>query len=57
MTGPLLDARGLSKAFTSGRGAGRRSVRAVADVDLAIEAGERDYRKPKPGTTIPPTEG
>jgi oligopeptide/dipeptide ABC transporter ATP-binding protein len=40
MTVPLLDARGLGKVFTSGRGAGRRSVRAVADVDLAIEAGE-----------------
>jgi oligopeptide/dipeptide ABC transporter ATP-binding protein len=40
MTGPLLDARGLSKAFVTGRGAARRTVQAVADVDLAIEEGE-----------------
>jgi oligopeptide/dipeptide ABC transporter ATP-binding protein len=40
MTGPLLDARGLSKAFVTGRGAARRTVQAVAVVDLAIEEGE-----------------
>ena len=26
-------------------------------LDLAIEAGERDYRKPKPATPNPPTQG
>ncbi len=30
MSGPLLDARGLGKAFTTGRGATRRTVQAVA---------------------------
>jgi oligopeptide transport system ATP-binding protein len=40
MAGPLLDARGLIKAFSSGRGDSRRTVRAVTDVDVAIEAGE-----------------
>jgi peptide/nickel transport system ATP-binding protein len=37
---PLLDARGLCKTFASGRGSSRREVRAVQDVDLAIEAGQ-----------------
>ena len=36
----LLDARGLSKTFSSGRGRGRREVKAVQDVDLAIERGQ-----------------
>ena len=36
----LLDARGLRKTFASGRGAGRRVVHAVQDVDLAIERGQ-----------------
>jgi len=40
MPDPLLDARGLSKTFSSGRGAGRREVRAVQDVSLAIEPGQ-----------------
>jgi ABC-type glutathione transport system ATPase component len=40
MVDPLLDARGLSKTFASGRGDGRREIRAVRDVDLAIAAGE-----------------
>jgi oligopeptide transport system ATP-binding protein len=40
MSGPLLDARGLSKAFMTGRGTTRRTVQAVAEVDLAIGAGE-----------------
>jgi oligopeptide transport system ATP-binding protein len=40
MAEPLLDARGLSKRFTSGRGAARHTVQAVADVDLVIDAGE-----------------
>jgi oligopeptide/dipeptide ABC transporter ATP-binding protein len=40
MAQALLDARGLSKTFSTGRGAGRRSVRAVQDVDLAIDIGE-----------------
>ncbi len=40
MAGPLLDARGLRKSFSSGRGGGRRTVHAVADVDIAIEEGE-----------------
>jgi ABC-type oligopeptide transport system ATPase subunit len=40
MLEPLLDARGLSKSFRSGRGSGRREVRAVQDVDLTIEAGQ-----------------
>jgi ABC-type glutathione transport system ATPase component len=35
----LLDARGLTKTYISGRGAGRREVRAVQDVSIAIEAG------------------
>jgi oligopeptide/dipeptide ABC transporter ATP-binding protein len=37
---PLLDARGLRKSFAAGRGDGRRTVRAVADVDIAIGEGE-----------------
>jgi ABC-type glutathione transport system ATPase component len=36
----LLDAHGLSKTFSSGRGSGRREVKAVEDVDLAIERGQ-----------------
>ena len=36
----LLDAHGLSKTFSSGRGRGRREVKAVQDVDLAIERGQ-----------------
>jgi ABC-type glutathione transport system ATPase component len=36
----LLEAHGLRKTFTSGRGAQRRVVHAVADVDLAIEPGQ-----------------
>ena len=40
MSGPLLEARGLRKSFTSGRGGNRRIVHAVVDVDLRIEAGE-----------------
>jgi ABC-type glutathione transport system ATPase component len=36
----LLDARGLRKTFMSGRGAARRVVRAVQDVDLVIERGQ-----------------
>lgn len=40
MPDPLLDARGLSKTFVSGRGGGRREVRAVQDVSLRIDAGE-----------------
>ena len=37
---PLLDARDLSKTFRSGRGAGRREIHAVQDVDIAIESGQ-----------------
>jgi ABC-type glutathione transport system ATPase component len=37
---PLLDARGLSKTFSGGRGRSRRVVRAVQDVSIAIEAGQ-----------------
>lgn len=37
---PLLEAHGLCKTFTSGRGDDRRAVRAVADVDLVIEPGQ-----------------
>jgi oligopeptide transport system ATP-binding protein len=40
MTAALLDARGLCKTFSTGRGASGRSVRAVQDVDLAIDIGE-----------------
>ncbi len=40
MSGPLLEARGLRKSFTGGRGGDRRLVHAVIDVDLRIEAGE-----------------
>ena len=40
MAAPLLDARGLGKAFVTGRGAARRTVQAVADVDIAIGEGE-----------------
>jgi peptide/nickel transport system ATP-binding protein/oligopeptide transport system ATP-binding protein len=40
MAAPLLDARGLCKAFVTGRGAARRTVQAVADVDIAIGEGE-----------------
>ena len=40
MAGPLLDARGLCKTFSSGRGGSRRTVRAVQDVDISIGAGE-----------------
>jgi ABC-type glutathione transport system ATPase component len=37
---PLLQASGLSKTFSSGRGTGRREVRAVQDVSLALERGQ-----------------
>jgi peptide/nickel transport system ATP-binding protein len=37
---PLLEAHGLCKTFTSGRGHDQRAVRAVADVDLVIEPGQ-----------------
>ena len=40
MQTPLLDVRGLTKTFSHGRGAGRRTVRAVQDVDLAIDEGQ-----------------
>jgi oligopeptide/dipeptide ABC transporter ATP-binding protein len=40
MAALLLDARGLTKAFPSGRGGDRRTVKAVQDVDIAIDAGE-----------------
>jgi oligopeptide transport system ATP-binding protein len=40
MAALLLDARGLSKTFSSGRGGGRRTVRAVQDVDIAVSTGE-----------------
>jgi ABC-type glutathione transport system ATPase component len=40
MAGLLLDARGLRKTFSTGRGGGRRVVEAVQDVDLAIEPGQ-----------------
>ena len=36
----LLDARGLVKTFSSGRGGSRREVRAVQDVSIAIEVGQ-----------------
>jgi ABC-type glutathione transport system ATPase component len=36
----LLDARGLTKTFSSGRGSARRVVRAVDDVSLTIESGQ-----------------
>ncbi len=36
----LLDARGLSKAFASGRGRKRRVVRAVQNVDVRVDAGQ-----------------
>ena len=36
----LLDARGLSKTFSSGRGSARRVVHAVDDVSIAIEPGQ-----------------
>jgi len=36
----LLDARGLAKTFTSGRGGSRREVRAVQDASIAVEAGQ-----------------
>jgi ABC-type oligopeptide transport system ATPase subunit len=37
---PLLEAHGLCKTFTSGRGHDQRAVRAVVDVDLVIEPGQ-----------------
>jgi oligopeptide transport system ATP-binding protein len=40
MTVTLLDARGLSKSFTTGRGGARRTVHAVRDVDIVIDPGE-----------------
>ena len=40
MAAPLLDARGLRKTFAAGRGGERRTVQAVADVDIAIGEGE-----------------
>ena len=40
MTEPLLDARGLSKTFTHGRGSGRRDIQAVQDVSITVEAGQ-----------------
>jgi len=36
----LLDARGLSKTFSSGRGRSRREVRAVQDVSVGIASGQ-----------------
>jgi len=40
MADALLEARGLRKSFVSGRGASRREVRAVQDVDLRLDSGE-----------------
>jgi ABC-type glutathione transport system ATPase component len=40
MSAPIIEARGLSKTFSSGRGRSRRVVHAVDDVDLSIEPGE-----------------
>ena len=40
MAEALLEARGLSKTFASGRGRRRREVRAVQDVSLTIEPGQ-----------------
>jgi oligopeptide/dipeptide ABC transporter ATP-binding protein len=40
MAEPLLEARGLRKTFSAGRGDDRHVVHAVDDVDLRIEAGE-----------------
>ncbi len=40
MAEPLLDARGLSKTFVTGRGSGRRVVAAVQDVDLSVAVAE-----------------
>jgi len=40
MADALLEARGLSKTFVSGRGANRREVPAVQDVDLRVDAGQ-----------------
>ena len=40
MPEPVLEARGLSKTFRSGRGSSRREVRAVHEVDLIIEPGQ-----------------
>jgi ABC-type oligopeptide transport system ATPase subunit len=37
---PLLEAHGLCKTFSSGRGHDQRAVRAVADVGLVIEPGQ-----------------
>jgi peptide/nickel transport system ATP-binding protein len=36
----LLDARGLAKTFSSGRGGSRREVRAVQDASIAVETGQ-----------------
>jgi oligopeptide/dipeptide ABC transporter ATP-binding protein len=40
MATPLLDARGLDKTFSRGRGGTRRTIHAVQDVDLDIDVGE-----------------
>jgi ABC-type oligopeptide transport system ATPase subunit len=40
MTSALLEAHGLAKTFSSGRGSARRVVRAVDRVDLTIEPGQ-----------------
>ena len=36
-----IEVVGLSKTFTAGRGAKRRSVEAVRDITFAVEPGER----------------
>ena len=38
---PLIEAEGLTKRFTSGRGKSRRVVEAVAGIDFSVERGER----------------
>jgi ABC-2 type transport system ATP-binding protein len=40
-TMPLIEAEGLTKRFTSGRGKSRRVVEAVAGIDFSVERGER----------------
>jgi ABC-2 type transport system ATP-binding protein len=38
---PLIEAEGLTKRFTSGRGRSRRLVEAVAGINFSVERGER----------------